>query len=80
MTEGYAKFPVSRPLKRKVDVIFNGVKLKGRGVETFEGWKNGEYIFGSGGGIEIDGKVYNSNHVIYWKYDKTVDNSIKKVL
>ena len=69
MIKGYSKFPLSRPLNKKVIVIMDGVKLNGIGVDTFEGWKNGEYHFGSGGGIEINGHVYDSNHVIYWKYE-----------
>ncbi len=61
---GWDKFPVTRPLilrPLKVVIDGDGVEKVGKGVNT-----NGPNY--TGVAIKIDDHVYDSNHVIWWKY------------
>ena len=60
--EEYSKFPVCRPCKGKHVLVKHTATdepLRGVGSDCRE----------SGGTIVIDGRRFDSNHVLWWKYD-----------
>ena len=63
-SEGWAKFPFARPLQRPVKVIIDGVQKRGMGIVTPR-FPIEKY---SGAAIEIEGQVFDSNHILWWKY------------
>jgi len=68
------KFPVVRPtIGKEVEVVIDkndGKFSKGSGINT----KN------SGIGILVDGKLIDSNSIVYWRYVKEVKESINKLV
>ena len=62
--EGWAKFPNTRPLQRPVKVIIDGVQKRGMGITTPR-FPIEKY---SGAAIEIEGQVFDSNNILWWKY------------
>ena len=63
-SEGWVKFPSTRPLQRPVKVIIEGVQKRGMGIMTPR-FPIEKY---SGAAIEIDGQVFDSNNILWWKY------------
>lgn len=69
--KGWAKFPCSRPLiLRPVSVMVEGIQKSGLGIETSR-YPIESY---SGVAIKIEGQVFDSNNVLWWKYESDLDS------
>lgn len=55
------KFPVDRPLAQPIVVFSENGDFIGRGI--------GANCNKTGGCIKVDGKKYDSNHILFWLYE-----------
>jgi len=78
--KGWSKFPCSSPLdRRSVKVMVNGIQKRGLSIETPR-YPMESY---SGVAIKIGDQVFDSNNVLWWKYEsennlQNQDNDLRK--